>query len=176
MLRIALVYGGVAGVVIIASMVTGMMLARGDASHGNMFVGYLIMIVALSVIFIAVKRYRDRELGGVIKFGKAFALGLAIAVFAGIAYVASWEVYLAVTDYAFAREYAAAAIEKKEVAGASAAQIEKIRANMDAWVKNYGNPLFRVPITFLEIFPIALLVALVSAALLRNPKVLPARG
>jgi hypothetical protein len=29
---------------------------------------------------------------------------------------------------------------------------------------------------FLEIFPVGLLVALVSAALLRNPKLLPARG
>jgi hypothetical protein len=38
----------------------------------------------------------------------------------------------------------------------------------------YANPLFRVPMTFLEIFPVGLLVALVSALLLRNPKVLPA--
>jgi hypothetical protein len=38
------------------------------------------------------------------------------------------------------------------------------------------NPLIRIPLTFAEIFPIGLLAALVSAALLRNPKVLPARG
>jgi hypothetical protein len=29
--------------------------------------------------------------------------------------------------------------------------------------------------TFIEIFPVGILVALVSAALLRNPKMLPAR-
>jgi len=30
--------------------------------------------------------------------------------------------------------------------------------------------------TFIEIFPVGLLVALISAALLRNPKMLPARA
>ena len=40
----------------------------------------------------------------------------------------------------------------------------------------YANPLFRLPMTFLEIFPVGLLIALISAAVLRNPKVLPARA
>ena len=40
------------------------------------------MIVALSVIFLGVKRYRDQELGGVIRFGTAFMLGLGIAAVA----------------------------------------------------------------------------------------------
>ena len=58
------------------------------------------------------KRYRDVERGGVIKFLPAFALGLGIAVCAGIAYACVWEAYLAfyktsvpddVTDTTFAR-------------------------------------------------------------------------
>jgi hypothetical protein len=44
------------------------------------------------------------------------------------------------------------------------------------WVRgNYPNPLIRIPLTFTEIFPIGFLAALVSAALLRNPRVLPAK-
>ena len=38
----------------------------------------------------------------------------------------------------------------------------------------YADPLFRLPITFLEIFPVGLLISLISAAILRNPGVLPA--
>jgi hypothetical protein len=38
----------------------------------------------------------------------------------------------------------------------------------------YNNPLFRMPMVFAEIFPVGLLIALVSAALLRNPRLLPA--
>ena len=40
--------------------------------------------------------------------------------------------------------------------------------------EQYGNPLFRVPITLLEIFPVGLLITLISAAVLRNSRVLPA--
>jgi hypothetical protein len=39
---------------------------------------------------------------------------------------------------------------------------------------SYRDPVFRMPMTFVEIFPVGLLVALVSAALLRNPRLLPA--
>ena len=41
-----------------------------------------------------------------IKFGAAFAWG-CIAAAAGVAYVAVWEVYLAMTDYKFMDDYIA---------------------------------------------------------------------
>ena len=40
----------------------------------------------------------------------------------------------------------------------------------------YANPLYRLPMTLLEIFPVGLVVALGAAAVLRNSKVLPAHG
>jgi hypothetical protein len=44
-----------------------------------------------------------------------------------------------------------------------------------AWaIEIYRQPLARMAITFLEIFPVGLIVALVSAAVLRNPRILPA--
>ena len=46
---------------------------------------------------------------------------------------------------------------------------------MDAFKVQYANPLFRMPMTFAEIFPVGVLVSLVSAALLRNSRFLSAR-
>ena len=40
---------------------------------------------------------------------------------------------------------------------------------------SYRNPLFRMLVTLSEIFPVGLLVSLVSAALLRFPGFLPRR-
>jgi hypothetical protein len=40
----------------------------------------------------------------------------------------------------------------------------------------YSNPLYRLPITFVEMFPVGVLISLISAAVLRNSRVLPARG
>ncbi len=46
---------------------------------------------------------------------------------------------------------------------------------METFKAQYANPLFRLPMTFIEIFPVGVLVSLISAAILRNPRVLPAR-
>jgi len=176
MIRIALVYGAFAGAVIIASMILGFVLSDGKGAGSSQFLGYTIMIVALSLIFFGVKRYRDHDLGGVIKFGPAFLLGLAISAVAGVIYVVGWESYLAITGYNFIGEYTAGIIAKKQAAGITGAALETVIANMEKLKTQYANPAYRMPITFMEIFPVGLLVSLVSAALLRNSNFLPARG
>lgn len=172
MFRIMFVYGSVAGVVTIAVMSLGMFFSK---STGSEAIGYLTMLVALLLIFVGIKRYRDTELGGVIKFLPAFGLGLGITAVAGLFYVLSWELNLWLTDYAFVEDYKQtliAGFEAKGITGeALAAKIEQVESTM----ASYQNPAFRMPITFLEIFPVGLVIALISAALLRNPKVFPAK-
>ncbi len=173
-LKYPLTYGLLSGLVIILTMLTGILLSNRESFFSSEWFGYLVMLVALTFIFVGVKRYRDVERGGVIKFGAAFAMGLAIAGAAGLAYVAVWEVYLAMTDYAFMDEYVAGIIRARQAEGIAPAALAEQMAKLEELRANYANPLFRVPMTFLEIFPVGLLVSLVSAALLRNPKLLPA--
>ena len=171
MTRTILTYGLASGAVIIFGMLVSMKL---DGGH-SLLVGYLIMLVALSVILIGVKQHRDRTLGGVIKFTTAFLLGLGIALAASLAYVAIWEAYLAMTHYSFMDDYTASILAAKRAAGVTGAAYAKAAAQMEDMRRQYANPLYRLPETFIEIFPVGLLVALVSAALVRNPKFLPAR-
>jgi hypothetical protein len=173
-LRYIGIYGGLSGAVIITTMLSGILLGSGTFFSSAAF-GYLVMLVALSLIFVAVKRYRDIELGGVIRFGRAFALGLGIAAVAGLTYILVWEAYLACTDYAFIDQYIASVLRAHERDGMSAAALETARQELDVLREQYGHLWFRLPMTFLEIFPVGLLVALISAALLRNPRLLPAR-
>ena len=58
--------------------------------------------------------------------------------------------------------------------GASPAAIQAKQAEMQQMAEMYANPLYRMPMAFAEIFPVGLIVALVSAALLRNPRLMPA--
>ena len=176
MRKIALVYGGIAGAVIISLMTLGIVISNGEGATSSQAFGYLTMLIVLSMIFVGVKKYRDRDLGGVINFRSAFGLGLAIAAVAGFFYVLGWEIYLAATDYTFIDNYTAGIIETKRAAGMAGPDLEKLIADIEAMKHNYANPFFRMPMTFLEIFPVGLVVALISAALLRNPKVLPARA
>ena len=175
MKKIILVYGVIAGVVIICAITAGLVISGGEGPWGSQWLGYLIMFVALSLIFVGVKQYRDNELGGVIKFGKAFQVGLGIAVVAGIAYVLSWEAYLAMTDHAFINEYTAGVIEAKRAEGLSDTAMQELITEMENMKEMYGKPWFRLPLTFLEIFPVGLLVSLFSAGLLKNPQVMPAQ-
>jgi hypothetical protein len=176
MLKKILVYGVIAGLVAGLAMSAMVVFARGNAPSHGMLIGYTIMLVALSTIFVAVKRHRDEAQGGVIRFWPAFGLGLGISFVAGILYVIAWEATVAMTHIDFAGGYAASLIEQKRAAGASAAELAKFTAEMARFKVQYANPLYRLPMTFIEIFPVGVLVSLVAAALLRNPRFLPARA
>ncbi len=175
MLRTILMFGVAAGLIVIVPMSLMLTNAEPGAAVTSQFAGYLMMILALSLIFVGVKRFRDRALGGVIKFAPAFLMGLGISAVAGVIYVIGWEITLALTDFAFMDTYANAAIEAERAKGASPADLERVAAEMEAFKVQYANPLFRLPLTFVEIFPVGLLISLIAAALLRNSRFLPAR-
>lgn len=173
MRRMILTYGLLAGALIIGSMILSVSVLGTD-KPGTEWLGYTVMLLALSLVFMGIKRYRDRELGGVIRFGTAVGVGLGITLVASLVYVAVWELYLLATDYAFIDVYVRAEIAAREVQGltgdALQAEIEGLRVLQE----RYGNPLIRLPTTLLEIFPVGALVSLVSAAVLRKPEVLAA--
>ncbi len=175
MLNKILVYGIIAGLVAGLPLSAFVIFAHDNSPSHGMLIGYTIMLVALSTIFVAIKRHRDEMLGGVIRFWPAFGLGLGISFVAGILYVIAWEASCAIAHVDFASSYAATIIEQKRAAGASAAELAKVTAEMEQFKVQYANPLFRWPMTFIEIFPVGVLVSLISAALLRSPRFLPAR-
>lgn len=175
MLRTILAFGVAAGLVVAVPMCVMVTNSESGSAGHSYLVGYLVMLVGLSLVFVGVKRYRDSVLGGVIRFIPALGLGLAISAVAGVIYVIGWEITLALTHYEFMDSYAAAAIEAKRASGASAAEISAVTAQMAEFKAQYSNPWFRMPVTFVEIFPVGVLVSLISAALLRNSRFLPAR-
>jgi hypothetical protein len=175
MLRTILAYGLAAGLLVAVPMCLMATHSEHGSAAQSYFVGYLVMLVALSFVFVGVKRHRDRALGGVIRFAPALGMGLAISAVAGVIYVIGWEITLALTHYEFMDAYAAGTIEAKRASGASAAEIAAVTAQMAEFKVQYSKPLFRLAMTFVEIFPVGVLVSLISAALLRNSRFLPVR-
>lgn len=175
MSRIILIFGVIAGLVVAVPMCVLVANSEHGSAATSLFTGYLIMLLALSLVFFGVKRLRDRELGGAIRFVPALLAGLGISAVAGVIYVIGWEITLAVTDYAFIDSYSTATIDAARAKGSSAAELAAVVAQMDEFRRQYANPLFRLPMTFVEIFPVGVLVSLISAALLRNSRFLPAR-
>lgn len=139
-----------------------------EAGFGAAWLGFLVMFIAFASIYVAIRNYRDNTLGGVITFGKALGMGLGIAALAGVVYVCVWEVYLWLTDYQFIQNFTEAMLESRRAAGANASEMALATEEVDQLRALYDNPFTRLPMTFLEIFPVGMIVALVSAGLLRN--------
>lgn len=174
MRRTMLTYGAVVGAVAIAAMVVGMSIGGPeDMSSGSMLVGYLIMLAAFALIFPAVKGFRDREQGGVIRFGQAVKLGLGITAVAGVIYVIGWEVYLVATDHAFIDQYQEAQVRMLEEKGLSAEELEAGKARVAAQMESYRKRFVRMPITFTEPLPVGILVSLIAGLVLRRSEALP---
>ena len=174
MLRTILIYGLIGGLIVSVPM-NVMMLVWGKEAQGSLVIGYTTMIVALTTIFIGVKSYRDKALGGVIKFFPALLVGLGISVVASVIYVAAWDLSLALTHWDFMADYTRGQIEAQKAKGVAGPQLDAFIAEMNAMKVNYANPLFRWPMTFIEPFPVGVLISLISAALLRNSRFMPAR-
>lgn len=175
MKRIVLVYGSIAGVIVTASLTLSMAASTGHGVAG-LVVGYLSMLIALSMVFVGVKKYRDEHLGGVIRFSTALAVGLGISLVASLFYALGWEAYLFATDYRFMPDYMASTIATKRAGGASAAEIARLSAEMQDFAKTYTNPVMRLLISMSEIAPVAIIMTLISAALLRKRDFMPARA
>jgi hypothetical protein len=174
-MRYSLVYGGLAGIIII--VVSTAFVTAGLLGHSSSpLMGYLAMLVGLTMIFVGVKRYRDAEQGGVITFGKALIVGLGISLIAAIIYAAAFEIYAALSGFDLTAHFSEITQREMQSAGASQSAIDRELAALREFGEAYRNPLVRIPIHFLEIGPVCLLVSLVSAAILRNPRVLPARA
>ncbi len=138
--------------------------------NSGMAIGYLTMLIGLTTVFLAVKRRRDADQGGVIRFWPAFGLGIAISLIAGLVYALMWEASLATIGYdAFAQRM----IGWMRQSGSSAQDLADTR---DFFATSYRNPLIRIPVTIAEIAPVGVLVSLISAALLRNPRFMPAQA
>lgn len=171
---------------LIAAIITGLFMyftaarATTEAMSGNMLLmmasGYAAMLVALSVIFVAVKRQRDLAQSGVIKFLPALGMGLAITLVAGILYALAWEVSLALTDYHFVTAYEGMLMDYADQSGKTGAELEAYRAEMAASIEVYKNPVTRLPMTFMEIAPVGVIVSLITALLLRNSRFLPRKS
>jgi hypothetical protein len=175
LIRVIALYGLIAGIIVVLPMVWGMLTSDDLPDTGVVF-GYLTMIVALTAVFLGVKHYRDKVLGGVIRFVPALLLGLGISAVASVIYCLGWEIWQAYSGFDFAAFWSKTLVESARARGASPEELQKVMADAQAFVKSYANPLYRIPLTFIEMFPVGVLISLLTAAVLRNPRVLPARA
>lgn len=169
MKRIVLIFGLISGAISSGMMfLTLPLIDRGVINFENgEVVGYTAIFLSFLLVFFGIRSYRETS-GGTITFGRAFAVGILITLISCIFYVVSWEIIYFKFMPDFADKYSNAAIASMRAKGASDAAIIAKKQQMDKMKAMYDNPMINAAVTFLEPFPVGLVVTLVSAGILRR--------
>ena len=132
-------------------------------------IGYTTMVLASLLIFFGIRSYRE-QVGGIVSFGRAFAVGALITAISSVCYAATWQLIYAKMTPDFLEKMQAHTIEKAKADGQTQAAIDQKIAETRKFAELYKNPVIRYAITFLEPLPVALVVTLVSAGILSRKK------
>ena len=170
MKKIVLTYGLIAGAIVGAMLfVTIPMFNNGTLKLENgHWVGYASMIIALSLVFFAVRKFRDQHLNGIISFGKAFQVGILVVLVAAVIYACAWEICYHTIAQGFTEMMKESYMKQIQEAGGDAAALQQKAVEMDQFIEMYKNPFVRFGMTILEILPVGLIKSLLSEAILKR--------
>lgn len=164
MRKTVLIFSLILGTIMCVNMVILVnMLYTNPDFKGNDVLGYAAMVVVFSLIFFGVRNYRNKQLGGFISFGRAFKTGALIALVASTMYVVAWLFYY----YLFVPDFIDV-YTQHVLKNTPAAELAAKTKEMADFKEMYKNPLFTILITYSEVLPVGLIVALVSAFILKK--------
>ncbi len=169
MKQIILKNGLIAGVLISTFTVISMAFCYSSGNFdGNMFLGFTAMFAAFSFVFVGTKNYRDKISGGKISFFTAFKVGLGISALASLVYVFAWtiEYYFFMPD--FLDKMNNASIQKFQSQNLNPTELAAKMKDLEFGKRMYENILTFFLITFAEIFPVGLVVTIVSSLILKK--------
>jgi hypothetical protein len=161
-----LTFGLISGALI--SLMMALTVPFQDKIGHSYVIGYTTIVLSLLLSFFGIRSYRDNVQNGQITFGKAFLVGLSITVISCLCYVVTWQIiyYNFMPD--FMDKYGAQVLQKMQASGATAAAIQQKSEELNKFKVMYKNPLFNAAMTFIEPFPVGLVITLLSAAVLRK--------
>lgn len=164
-------FGLLAGIIISTWQVLSISHCYGSGNfEGNVLLSYMIFILAFSLMFVAIKNYRDKYSDGRITFGKAFKIGLYTALLASTVYVLVWAIdyYVFIPD--FMDRYAAYVIHKTAASGASVTEIAAKTKEINTLNRLYNYPGMVILLTYMEAFPIGLIISVIAGIILKREK------
>ena len=159
-------FGLISGAILSIMMAITMPFEKEIGYDRGLIIGYTTMVLSFLLIFFGIRSYRDNVGGGSVRFGRAFAVGLLIALVSSVCYVATWEVIFYKFQPDFMDKFTARAIDQIKASGASEAVVAQKAAELNRQAELYKNPLVNIAWTFIEPFPVGLVIALISAGIL----------
>jgi hypothetical protein len=163
-------YGVISGLIASGLMWVTMAVSDRIGMDRGALVGYATIVLSLLLVYFGIRSYRDTVGGGQITFWKGFLVGMGITVISCLFYVVTWEIVYFNFMHDFMDKYSAHVVEKMTASGASQAAIAAKIEEMRKLKVMYENPLINSAMTFIEPFPVGVVLTLISAGILRRRK------
>jgi hypothetical protein len=168
MKKTVITFGLISGAIMVAMMLATIPFIDRIGFDKGLVIGYTTMVAAFLMVFFGIRSYREHVLAGKITFGKAFAVGILITIIACVCYVVAWEIIYFNLMPDFLDKYSQHMAEKARAAGASQQVIDAQIQEMKNFKTMYDNPFINAAFTFIEPFPVGLIITLISSAILRR--------
>lgn len=167
--KIILKYGFISGAIAAALMLGTGLYLHNNPHFKNMEVwGFAGMVLSMLFVFIGVRVYREEERNGSIGFGEAFKVGGIMALISCVCYAVAW---MAVSEWLlpdFMNQYVQQTLDTMRANQQPEAEIQAAAADMAKYQEMYTNPVYKFLLTLMEPLPVAVVVSLLSALLLRR--------
>lgn len=154
------ILGGIIAAIVMASMVFYMKANPGQ--EPNAIIGFIAMLLAFTFLIMGIKQQREIN-NGSITFGRAFLTGLGISFIISTIYVLAWLVIYYNFFPDFIDKYSEMVLKNTKPEEFSAKTTEMNQ--MKQW---YENPLMIILLTYIEIFPLGIVVSLIGALFLKK--------
>jgi len=168
--RTVLTFGVISGVISAALMLlTARLMEMDSIGYGKgEILGYAGIVMAGLIVFFGIRSYRQNVGGGRLTFGRGLAVGVLITLIASVFYVATFQVLYFKLMPGYGDKIVACMVERARTSGASPQKVQEIARQGETFKRLWDNPLTNAALTFIEPFPVGVVIAAVSAAILRK--------
>lgn len=168
MTKTVLTFGLIGGVIAAALMLATLPFQHSIPENIALLIGYTTIVLASLMVFFGVRSYRETVGDGRLTFGRGFIVGLLITLITCACYVGTWEVVYFKLMPDFGSRFAAQIVENVRASGADQAKIDEATRQAQDLKAMLDNPVKNAAMTFLEPFPVGLVITLISAVILRR--------
>lgn len=154
------ILGGMIAAIVMASMVFYMKANPGE--EPNAIISFISMLLAFTFLILGIREQREIN-NGTITFGSAFLTGLGISFVIATIYVLVWLFIYNNFFPDFMDRYGEMVLKnaKPEDLAAKTTEINQ----MKEW---YKSPVMVVLLTYMEIFPIGIVISLIAGLILKK--------
>jgi preprotein translocase subunit YajC len=165
-------YGILAALICVGIPVLSSLIIGGESeSYGiGEIVGYSSIVVAMSLVYFAMRNYRDKENNGQINFVEGMKIGSMISAIGGIAFAIYNLVFVTVIDPDFNEKYFAHQMDLERGS-------EEFQKEFAALMES-GGFMYTIAggtvLMFFTVFLIGFVISVISSLILKTNKVQPA--